>query len=57
MTTSEIKQQLNNMRTTLKAEEAKLVDSLNHVMGCEMLCEKLMAEIGKAEAVEVPEDA
>ena len=42
-----IKQQLNNMRTTLKAEEAKLVDSLNHVMGCEMLCEKLINEIGK----------
>ena len=57
MTTSEIKQQLNNMRTTLKAEEAKLVDSLNHVMGCEMLCEKLINEIGKTEAVEVPEDA
>lgn len=45
MKTLEIKRQLNDMRTTLKAEEAKLLDSLNHIMGCEMLCERLMNEV------------
>ena len=60
MTNAEIKQQLNNMRATLKAEEAKLVDSLNHIMGCEMLCERLMNEINAQPEVtieEVPDNA
>lgn len=56
MTTSEFKQQLNDMRTTLKSEEAKLLDSLNHVMGCEMLCEKLMGALDTL-TDEVVEDA
>lgn len=45
MTTSELKQQLNNMRTTLRNEEARLVESLNRVIGCEMLCERLIGAV------------
>ena len=49
MTTSEFKRQLNNIRATLKNEEAKILDTLNHVMGCEMLCEKLIANVDALE--------
>lgn len=56
MTTFEFKQQLNNMRTTLKSEETKLLDSMNHIMGCEMLCEQLMGALDTL-TDEVVEDA
>lgn len=55
MTHAEIKMNLNNMRATLKLEEAKLVESLNRVMGCEMLCEKMMNEIENEPEIKLEE--
>ena len=45
MTNTEIKTNLNNIRATLKQEEVRLLESLDRVMGCEMLCERMMNEI------------
>jgi len=45
MTSQEFKQNLNNIRATLKNDETKLLSVLDHVMGCEMLVERLIGEV------------
>lgn len=57
MTYSEIKTNLNNIRVTLKQEEVRLLESLDRVMGCEMLCEKMMNEIDNEPEIKLEEVA
>lgn len=45
MSLDELKANLNNVRVTLKLDETKLLTVLDHVMGCEMLVERLMGEV------------
>ena len=57
MTNVEIKTNLNNIRATLKQEEVRLLESLNRVMGCEMLCERMLNEIDNEPEIKLKEVA
>jgi hypothetical protein len=49
MTKEEMCKMINGMRVTIKHDEGKLIQILDSLMGCEVLCERLITEINSAE--------
>lgn len=47
MTKEQILANMTAIRKTLKDSQAQLIDLMNHILGCEMLMERLTGELDK----------